>query len=143
MTLKKIARSKADMVADMRDKSNDIRKFFSWAHIEDHYLHIPENAARYPMKFIRPGYKWLCDIFTNQLDEVIEIWRKLPESNWELAKALNRTETREFKILRARLAHLRAVVIAKNRPDFFKKTMIAKQEKVLNANEKVVTDYPT
>lgn len=124
-----MAHSKSFMLDAMREQAAKIMDLLTaeGVAIKPDHLTIPENAEKLRADFLRPGFHWLYEIHDNEYDAVIQIKKLLKPEIWQRYKEWGGfDEHREMILLRERLSDLRKRLVSRDRPDFFKKTVIAK-----------------
>jgi hypothetical protein len=95
--------------------------------IKEGHLGIPEDATILRADFIRPAYHWLLGVHDLEYNDVLDIKRLLKPEIWKRYKDWGGFDDhREMVLLQARLSELRRKLVSRERPDFFKKTLIAK-----------------
>jgi len=98
--------------------------------IKPDQLCIPDSAAQLRADFIRPAYHWLVTLEHEEFAAVRSIKKLLPEEIWVKYRTWGGFEDhRECVMLREALANLRQKIVGRDRPDFFKKTLVAKSLK--------------
>lgn len=133
-----MAHSKTFMLEEMHKTAGAIMTILleEDIQIKPDYLHIPENAAKLRADFIRPAYYWLNEVYGNEYYKVREVKKLLPDHIWKRYKEWGGfDEHRECVMLRESLSVLRRAVVTRSRPDFFKKTIIAKKFKEIAKSE--------
>lgn len=124
-----MAHSKSFMLDAMQQRAKEIMLLLTAedVSIKQDHLSIPENASILRADFIRPAYHWMVEVYEVEYNDVQEIKRLLKPEIWQRYKAWGGfDEHREMVLLKARLSDLRQRLVSRDRPDFFKKTKIAK-----------------
>jgi hypothetical protein len=86
-------------------------------------LHIPEDADQLRADFIRPAYYWVGSLYETEYAEVKRIKDMQTAEMWARYKKWGGFEDyREVLLLNAALSELRAKIVSRSRPDFFKKS---------------------
>lgn len=133
-----MAHSKAFMLEEMHKNAGAIMTILleEDVQIKPDYLHIPENSEKLRADFIRPAFHWLKEVYAREYYDVREVKKLLPDHIWKRYKDWGGfDEHRECVMLREALSQLRRAVVARTRPDFFKKTIIAKKFKEIAKSE--------
>lgn len=131
-----MAHSKVFMLETMSKFSSEIMDLLKkeGVQIKDDHLRIPEDANILRADFIREGYNWLVEQYAGPYSQVKEVKNLLSEEIWDrYQKWGGFEEHRECVMLREALVELRKALVSRERPDFFKKTIIGKK---LNAATK-------
>jgi hypothetical protein len=93
------------------------------ASIKPDHLEVPIDSDIYKMPFVQEGHHWVTEIYNKEYVEVLRIKKMQPEAVWQRYKRWGVfDEHREVILLRKAINVLRTAVVARSRPDFFKKS---------------------
>ncbi len=127
-----MAHSKAYMIDNMMTMGTEIMDLLMKEKItiKENALLIPENSEDLRADFIRPGFKWIMQIYETEYKKVKRVKGLLPEELWtRYRKWGGFDDHREVILLRQSLNELRMMIVSRKRPDFYKKK---KYEKAKN-----------
>lgn len=120
-----MAYSKESMLEEMRLKGEDMITLLTKedVSIKPDYLHIPKEATEFRADFIRPAYYWIGHLYKTEYVAVQRIKKMQTAEMWARYKSWGGFEDyREVLLLNAALSELRAKIVSRSRPDFFKKS---------------------
>ena len=120
-----MAHSKESMLEDMHLKGGAIMVLLleEEVQIKPDQLHVPEDGADFRAGFIRAGFKWINEVYENEYAKVTRIKKMQPDEMWARYKKWGGFEEhREVVLLRDALSVLRAKIVSRSRPDFYKKS---------------------
>ncbi len=124
--MKRVIRSKQDMVSVMGVRITEMRNELTVAGVPTTALLIPDGWEHVSAVIVRDAHKWLIDVYTEQWAYVIEIRDLLHADLWKRYETWGGFEdVREVKMLAVAHKQLRKVY-NNGRPDFFKKTVVSK-----------------
>lgn len=127
-----MAHSKVFMLQVMAEKRNEIVSTMleEGINIKEDILNIPEGAESLRADFIRPAYHWIVDVHAREFYNVREVKKLLAPEIWTRYRTWGGFEDhREVVMLREAMSDLRQRIVSRDRPDFFKKTVIQKKMK--------------
>jgi len=120
-----MALSKESMLEEMRLKGGAIMATLMEedVKIKPDHLHIPEDGMKFLADFIRKAHHWLVAVYDAEYAEVRRIKKMQPDEMWARYKKWGGFEEhREVVLLNNALVTLRAKLVSRERPDFFKKS---------------------
>lgn len=118
------ARSKSDMITQIKLRWSVIRTFAEWLSIKEESFDLPESEDihRLHVTFIREGYRWLKDVYEKEFAAFHKVWKLIPPKQWHTYIMMGDMDDLQEMILMKKVKfNLRAEVVGRNRPDFFKK----------------------
>lgn len=131
-----MAHSKVSMLEQMGQQGKEIVGLLvkEDVTIKPEQLGFEDGCKDLRADFIRPAFHWLNDVYENEYSAIVKFKKQQPESIWKRYKTWGGfEECREVKLLAEKLNALRTRVLARSRPDFYKK---GKRTKLLKAKEK-------
>jgi len=97
--------------------------------IKHNALVILEDSEKLRADFIRPGFKWISEVYSIEYKKVKRVKGLLSEELWKRYKEWDFFEDhREMILLRQSLNELRTAIVSRKRPDFYKKKKYEKQK---------------
>ena len=120
----KPARSKSDMITQIKLRWRVLESFREQLNILEEFFYLPENEDLQILhvNFIRDGYKWLKAIYETEFAEFHRIWKLIPAKQWQSYKDMpDMDDLQEVILLKKAKFNLRAKLVSRNRSDFFKK----------------------
>lgn len=120
-----MAHSKVSMLEEMKKRGGEIMAMLLLedAHIKPDHLAIPEHCDELRADFIRPAFYWLGSIYENEYRDVVKFRKQQPDHIWARYKKWGEFEEyREVRLLKEKINVLRAKIVSRDRPDFYKKS---------------------
>jgi len=116
---------KLDIIVELETMGTAIMELLirEGAVIKLKHLEVPENADHYKAEFLRDAHTWLEDVTKTQYAAARRIYAMQTPEMWARYKNWGIfDEHREVILLRKATNELRARVVSRARPDFFKKS---------------------
>jgi hypothetical protein len=100
--------------------------------VKEGHLAVPKDALDFRVEFIRPAFYWIEEVYSTEYTGYKRIRDLCTEEIWSryFLWAPDFDDHREMVLLRKAASGLRKRVVARSRPDFFKKGKINEQVKI-------------
>ena len=136
-----MAHSKLFMLDEIKRMVAEMQSAFKHIKTPEEHLVLPEETINLSADLIREGYKWLVIVFDNKHSRWLKVRSLLDESQWDRYFLWGGFENhREMVMLKEASLHLRREVVARTRPDLFKRSklnvLFKKQAKAKNQHAK-------
>jgi hypothetical protein len=119
-----MAKSKHDMLTQMRLMCTSLTKFHEQLKIKEDTFELPKLELLEPLhvNFIREGFKWIQKIYQEEFLKFNNVWKLVPPEQWARYRYMpDVDDLREVVMLKEATHKLRTKLVSRDRPDFFKK----------------------
>lgn len=131
-----MSKSREQMVIEIEMMADTMRPEFDDLKIKDNHLSLPDEAVFFPKDLITEGHKWLDNVYKTEFAPVRTVRNLLSTDQWQRYKLWGSFgETQEMILLKEKQVPLRKVLVARDRPNLFKKGKQNEQLKKLHSEK--------
>lgn len=112
---------KSEMLEEIRTICSAIKKCLEDSEIKEKHFFVHPESSELTAAIIKEAHQWLMGLYRLEYKEYLDIKSKAPESQWRAYKMFDMGSAQEVKLLKQAIKKVRAKIINKNKPIFFKK----------------------